>query len=88
MSELIEFKNVVKEYENGNQIIRVANNLNFTIDKGELVVILGPSGSGKSTLLNLLGGLDKVTSGDIIVDGEKISSFSDKQLTHYRAKDI
>ncbi|MBR3213500.1 MAG: ATP-binding cassette domain-containing protein, partial [Methanosphaera sp.] len=61
MPTLIEFKNVVKEYENGDQFIKVANNLNFTIDKGELVIILGPSGSGKSTLLNLLGGLDKVT---------------------------
>ena len=88
MSTLIEFKNVFKEYENGNQIIKVANNLNFTIDKGELVVILGPSGSGKSTLLNLLGGLDKVTSGDIIVNGENISIFSEKELTHYRAKEI
>lgn len=88
MSTLIEFKNVVKEYENGDQFIKVANNLNFTIDKGELVIILGPSGSGKSTLLNLLGGLDKVTSGDIIVNGENISNFSDKELTRYRAKEI
>lgn len=88
MSTLIEFKNVVKEYENGDQFIKVANNLNFTIDKGELVIILGPSGSGKSTLLNLLGGLDKVTSGDIIVDGRNISNFSDKELTHYRSKEI
>ena len=88
MSTLIEFKNVVKEYENGNQIIRVADNLNFTIDKGELVIILGPSGSGKSTLLNLLGGLDKVTSGEIIVNDDVISNFSDKQLTQYRAKEI
>ena len=88
MPTLIEFKNVVKEYENGDQFIKVANNLNFTIDKGELVIILGPSGSGKSTLLNLLGGLDKVTSGDIIVNGEKISNFSEKELTQYRAKEI
>ena len=88
MSTLIEFKNVVKEYENGDQFIKVANNLNFTIDKGELVIILGPSGSGKSTLLNLLGGLDKVTSGDIIVNGKNISNFSDKELTRYRAKEI
>ena len=88
MPTLIEFKNVVKEYENGDQFIKVANNLNFTIDKGELVIILGPSGSGKSTLLNLLGGLDKVTSGDIIVNGKNISNFSDKELTRYRAKEI
>lgn len=88
MSTLIEFKNVVKEYKNGDQVIKVANNLNFTIDKGEFVVILGPSGSGKSTLLNLLGGLDNVTSGDIIVDGKNISDYTDKKLTQYRAKEI
>ncbi|MBQ9159968.1 MAG: ABC transporter ATP-binding protein [Methanobrevibacter sp.] len=88
MNTLIELKNVTKEYKTGNQIIKAADNLNFTIDKGELVVILGPSGSGKSTLLNLLGGLDSATGGQIIIDGENISDFSDKQLTHYRAKEI
>lgn len=88
MNTLIEVKNVSKEYQTGNQIIKAANNLNFTIDKGELVVILGPSGSGKSTLLNLLGGLDKATNGEIIIDGENITAFSDKKLTHYRAKEI
>lgn len=88
MSTLIELKNVYKEYQTGNQILKAANNLNFTIDKGELVVILGPSGSGKSTLLNLLGGLDKATSGEIIIDNENITSFSDKKLTRYRAKEI
>ena len=88
MSILIELKNVYKEYQTGNQILKAANNLNFTIDKGELVVILGPSGSGKSTLLNLLGGLDKATRGEIIIDNENITSFSDKKLTRYRAKEI
>lgn len=88
MNTLIEVKNVSKEYRTGNQIVKAANNLNFTIDKGELVVILGPSGSGKSTLLNLLGGLDKATNGEIIIDGENITTFSDKKLTHYRAKEI
>lgn len=88
MNTLIELKNVTKEYKTGNLIIKAADNLNFTIDKGELVVILGPSGSGKSTLLNLLGGLDSATGGQIIIDGENISDFSDKQLTHYRAKEI
>ena len=72
----------------GNQTVKAANNLNFTINKGELVVILGPSGSGKSTLLNLLGGLDKPTSGEIIIDDENISALSDKELTRYRAKEI
>ena len=88
MTTLIDVKNVFKEYQTGNQILKAANDLNFTIDKGELVVILGPSGSGKSTLLNLLGGLDKATCGEIIIDGENIVSFSDKKLTHYRAKEI
>lgn len=88
MNILIEVKNVSKEYQTGNQIVKAANNLNFTIDKGELVVILGPSGSGKSTLLNLLGGLDKATNGEIIIDGENITAFSDKKLTRYRAKEI
>ncbi len=88
MTTLIEVKNVFKEYQTGNQILKAANDLNFTIDKGELVVILGPSGSGKSTLLNLLGGLDKATRGEILIDGENIVALSDKKLTHYRAKEI
>lgn len=88
MTTLIELKNVVKEYKSGSQTIRAADNLNCTIDEGELVVILGPSGSGKSTLLNLLGGLDSVTSGDIIIDGENITSFSDKKLTRFRSEKI
>ena len=88
MKRLITVKNVTKEYKTGNQVLKAANNLNFTIDQGELVVILGPSGCGKSTLLNLLGGLDKPTTGEIIIDDENISAFSDKALTRYRAKEI
>lgn len=88
MATLIGLKNVVKAYETGSQIVKAADNLNFTIDEGELVVILGPSGSGKSTLLNLLGGLDSVTSGDIIIDGENITDFNDTELTRFRSKKI
>ena len=88
MATLIELKNVVKAYKTGSQIVKAADNLNFTIDEGELVVILGPSGSGKSTLLNLLGGLDSVTSGDIIIDGENITNFNDTELTRFRSKKI
>ena len=66
MSTIIEFKNVNKEYKSGNHILKAMNNVNFTIDEGEFVVILGPSGAGKSTLLNLLGGLDSVTSGGLL----------------------
>ena len=88
MKTLIKVNRVSKEYKMGTQTVKAANNLDFTIDQGELVVILGPSGSGKSTLLNLLGGLDKPTSGEIIIDGENITAFSDKELTRYRAKEI
>ncbi|RAP50038.1 MAG: macrolide ABC transporter ATP-binding protein [Methanosphaera sp. rholeuAM74] len=88
MNNFIEFKNVTKEYKFGDNTLKAANNLNFTIDEGEFVVILGPSGSGKSTLLNLLGGLDNLTTGKIIVDNNEISSYNDKELTKYRAKSI
>ena len=88
MKTLIKVNRVSKEYKMGTQTVKAANNLDFTINQGELVVILGPSGSGKSTLLNLLGGLDKPTSGEIIIDGENITAFSDKELTRYRAKEI
>ena len=88
MSTIIEFKNVVKEYKAGDHILKAMDDVNFTIDEGEFVVILGPSGAGKSTLLNLLGGLDSVTSGQIIVNGENIESFNDNQLTEYRAKNV
>ena len=88
MSTIIEFKDVNKEYKSGDRILKALDNVNFTIDEGEFVVILGPSGAGKSTLLNLLGGLDSVTSGQIIVNGNHIESFNDNQLTTYRAKNV
>lgn len=88
MSTIIEFKNVNKEYKSGDHILKAMDDVNFTIDEGEFVVILGPSGAGKSTLLNLLGGLDSVTSGQIIVNGNHIESFKDNQLTEYRAKNV
>ncbi len=88
MKSLIEFNNVSKEYKMGTHIIKAADSLDLDIGEGELVVILGPSGSGKSTLLNLLGGLDRPTRGKIIIDGENISEYSDKELTRYRAKEI
>ena len=88
MSTLIEFKDVVKEYRSGDHVLRAMDNVNFTIDEGEFVVILGPSGAGKSTLLNLLVGLDSTTSGQIIVNGEHVESFNDNELTKYRAKNV
>ena len=88
MSTIIEFKNVVKEYKSGDYILKAMDNVNFSIDEGEFVVILGPSGAGKSTLLNLLGGLDSVTSGQIIVNNQNVETFDDNQLTNYRAKNV
>ena len=88
MSTIIEFKSVNKEYKSGDHILKAMDNVNFTIDEGEFVVILGPSGAGKSTLLNLLGGLDKVSSGEIIVNGSHVEGFDDNQLTSYRAENV
>ena len=88
MSTIIEFKNVNKEYKSGDHILKAMDNVNFKIDEGEFVVILGLSGAGKSTHLNLLGGLDTVTSGEIIVKGSHVESFDDNQLTSYRAKNV
>ena len=88
MSTIIEFKNVDNVYKSGDHILKAMDSVNFTIDEGEFVVILGPSGAGKSTLLNLLGGLDTVTSGEIIVNGNHVEEFSDNQLTSYRAKNV
>lgn len=88
MGTIIEFKNVDKFYISGEQVLKAMDNVNFTIEEGEFVVILGPSGAGKSTLLNLLGGLDSVSSGEIIVNNNHIESFNEGQLTEYRAKNI
>lgn len=88
MKELIKFKNVKKTYNVGEKSFNALDGVNFEINKGEFVVILGPSGAGKSTLLNLLGGMDTVTSGDIIVGDNIVSNFNDKELTNYRAENI
>ena len=88
MENLIEFKNVKKTYEVGEKKFNALDGVDFKISKGEFVVILGPSGAGKSTLLNLLGGMDSVTSGSIIVGGEDISKYSDVELTKYRAENV
>ena len=84
----IELKNVVKEYKMGEVSIKALNNTNFQIEKGELVVIVGPSGAGKTTALNILGGMDRATSGKIIIDNKDISSLKEKELIRYRREDI
>ena len=81
---MITFKNINKEYITGEQKVIALKNVDFTIDKGQLTAILGPSGSGKSTALNLLGGMDRATSGEIIFDEKVISALSDQELTDYR----
>lgn len=88
MKHLVEFKNVTKAYGEGKHRLLAADNICFTIDEGEFVVILGPSGAGKSTLLNLLGGMDYATSGEIDIDGENIVGYSDDKLTDYRAQNV
>lgn len=86
--EYIEFNHVIKEYASEGVAIRALNDASFSVEKGELAVILGASGAGKTTALNILGGMDTVTSGDVIVDGENISKYNSKQLVGYRRTDI
>ncbi len=84
----IEFKKVNKQYRMGEVTINALNNTSFQIKKGELVVIVGPSGAGKTTTLNILGGMDTVTSGKVLVDKKEITSLKNKELTKYRREDI
>ena len=88
MNRLIELKNVRKTYVIGEQKYNALDGINLSIDQGEFVVILGPSGAGKSTLLNLLGGMDKPTSGEIYIGENNIAKYSEKELTRYRANDV
>ena len=84
----IEFKNVSKIYQMGEVEIRALDNMSFQINKGEFVVILGASGAGKTTVLNILGGMDKATTGSVIVDDRNVAGYDDKQLCEYRRNDI
>ena len=84
----IEFIDVNKEYQMGEVSIKALNNTSFQIEKGELVVIVGPSGAGKTTSLNILGGMDTVTNGKVIVDGKRIDRLNNKELIKYRREDI
>ena len=88
MRSYIELKNVKKTYIVGEQNFNALDGIDLSINQGELVVVLGPSGAGKSTLLNLLGGMDKVTSGDIYIGEDNIAKYTEKELTKYRANDV
>ncbi len=84
----ISFDQVCKDYGSGEQIVHAADHVSFDIEKGELCVVLGPSGAGKTTVLNLLGGMDKVTSGTITVGDKVITGMRGPQLTEYRRLDV
>ena len=85
---IVEFKDVVRTYGEGEALQYAVNHVNFTIEEGEFVVILGQSGAGKSTVLNMLGGMDQPTEGQVIIDGETVSEMNDKQLSDFRADKI
>ncbi|WP_167958078.1 ABC transporter ATP-binding protein [Anaerosporobacter faecicola] len=88
MKELIVFEDVVKEYGTKESKQIAVNHVNFTIEEGEFVVVLGQSGAGKSTVLNMLGGMDQPTSGSIRINGAEISRLNDNQMSNYRAENI
>jgi putative ABC transport system ATP-binding protein len=89
MSEpMIQVRNVTKVYERGRQQIEVLHGLNLTIPQGDFVALMGPSGSGKTTLLNLIGGLDRPSSGEIVVGGQRIDQMSGSALARWRARNV
>ncbi|MDD6800371.1 MAG: ABC transporter ATP-binding protein [Firmicutes bacterium] len=88
MNHFVEFKDVSKIYTMGEVSITALHDVSFTLEKGEICVIVGPSGAGKTTLLNILGGMDRLSEGSVFIDGKDISKFSEKQLTAYRRHDV
>ena len=84
----VEFENVGKTYRMGEMRINALHDASFSVEKGELVVIVGPSGAGKTTLLNILGGMDALTTGKVLLGGQDVSRFSRKRLTQYRREDV
>lgn len=84
MGKIIEAQNLRKCFVAGDNTIVAVNDVSFSFEEGELVIIVGPSGAGKSTLLNLLGGMDGASSGSLCVDGKDIAKYSKKELTEYR----
>src|ERR1700748_1106893 len=88
MESLVSLRNVIKRYTRGKQIIEVLHQLDLDVPAGEFLVLMGPSGSGKTTLLNLIGGLDRPTSGEVSVAGERIDQLSSGQLAKWRARHV
>lgn len=88
MSSYIEFKEVKKIYKMGEVEIEALSGVDFTVNKGEFVIVAGASGAGKSTILNILGGMDTVSEGKVVVDGNEISKYSQRELITYRRNDI
>ncbi len=86
--DFVKLENITKVYGKGEVQIKAVDGINFSIDKGEFVVIVGPSGAGKTTVLNILGGMDSATSGCAWVDGQDIARYNSRQLTGYRREDI
>jgi len=84
----IALQDVTKVYKTGEIEIHAADGITFEMEKGEFVVIVGPSGAGKTTVLNILGGMDSATSGQVLVDGEDVAIYNNKQLTKYRREDV
>ena len=88
MPHFIEFQNVSKIYRMGEVEIPALHDASFTVEKGEICIIVGPSGAGKTTLLNILGGMDRLTEGKVFLDGQEISSYDKTRMTAYRRYDI
>ena len=88
MTAFVTLDNVTKTYQMGEVVIHAADGVSFEIEKGEFAVILGPSGAGKTTVLNILGGMDRATSGKVLVDGQDVAQFGSRRLTQYRRDDI
>jgi len=88
MSSLVSIRNLTKTYRRGPEEVQVLHGINLDIPRGDFVALMGPSGSGKTTLLNLIGGLDNPSGGEIDIEGQRIDTFSDGQLAHWRSTHV